>query len=99
MKKIHLILSSALLLSANAYADNSTLNAAIGAGVGAAVGNEVGGREGAIIGGAVGAAIGTSGNNSNHDSHSAPGAHYEVRPQAAPPGVHCPPGQAKKGRC
>ena len=100
MKKAHLIISAALMLTANAYAGNSTLDAAIGAGVGAAIGNEVGGREGAIVGGAIGAAVGTSGSDSSNHSHSAPRTEVQINTnEAGHPGYHCPPGQAKKGRC
>lgn len=99
MKLLHATLAAAILFSPALYAGNNTLETAVGAGVGAAIGNEVGGRDGAIIGGAVGAAIGSSGQDSNR--HSAPVVHYEVNEHKAeqPSGYHCPPGQAKKGRC
>jgi hypothetical protein len=94
------------LVSVQASADNSTIDAAIGGGIGgaagAAIGNEVGGRDGAIMGGAVGAAIGTAVNTDEGTHHrSAPvaGSRDEYRSPAAQPSYHCPPGQAKKGRC
>jgi len=101
MKLKLIILSGALLFAAAAQADNKTLDAAIGGGLGAAIGNEIGGRNGAIVGGALGAAVGTSG---SHDSAPAPRTevHYEKRSRESNvpgPGYHCPPGQAKKGRC
>ena len=95
--------SAALVFAPNLYADNKTLEAAVGAGVGAAIGNEVGGREGAIVGGAVGAVIGTSGHDGKKVSSPQPSTtiHYEVQDKSDghPSGRHCPPGQAKKGRC
>ncbi|ERJ19347.1 17 kDa surface antigen [Salinisphaera shabanensis T35B1] len=86
----------ALSLSAPAFAlDDDTLDAAVGGGLGgaagAAIGNEVGGRTGAILGGAAGAAGGaaiTTDNDRRGYDHR-----HEYR------GQHCPPGQAKKGRC
>lgn len=93
-----LILTGALALSAGAQAGNSTLDAAIGGGIGAAIGNEIGGREGAVLGGAIGAAVGTSGSNSTVKPKGE--VRYEIRSKEAhPEGYHCPPGQAKKGRC
>ena len=85
----------ALSVSAPAVAlDDETADAAIGGGLGgaagAAIGNEVGGRTGAILGGAAGAAGGaaiTTDGDSDHDRHGHRGRD------------HCPPGQAKKGRC
>ena len=104
MKLHHIALSAALLFSPTLYADNKTLEAAVGAGIGAAIGNEVGGRDGAIIGGAVGAAVGTSGHSgSNHTTTHQPATsvRYEVKDKKGghPSDRHCPPGQAKKGRC
>jgi hypothetical protein len=95
-------------------AAGETLNAAIGGGaggaVGAAIGNEVGGRQGAIVGSAIGAAVGTA---VATDEPKRPAKVYAPPPEAAPAHVyhrhpvsgghphyyHCPPGQAKKGRC
>ena len=102
MNAQHLMLALSLVLATSAHAGNSTLDAAIGGGIGAAIGNEVGGREGAIVGGALGAAIATSGSNDKDLHHATPSAeiNYEVKPTGrAKPGNHCPPGQAKKGRC
>jgi hypothetical protein len=103
MKLQHIALSAALLFSPALYADNKTLDVAIGAGVGAAIGNEVGGRNGAILGGAVGAAIGSADSGDNrHSTHKADTSiRYEVEESRGghPAGYHCPPGQAKKGRC
>ncbi len=103
MKLQHLALSALLVTSPALYAGNKTLDAAIGAGVGAAIGNEVGGREGAILGGAVGAAIGTADSDGKRHTSRQPetSIRYEVneRSGGSPSGHHCPPGQAKKGRC
>ncbi len=93
------------LLAANVHADNSTLDAAIGGGIGgatgAAIGNEVGGREGAIIGGAVGGATGAAAATDKAGEAATPQTHSAPHPRARPaqPYYHCPPGQAKKGRC
>lgn len=104
------------LLSFNAAANDSNLDAAIGGAIGGAtgavIGNELGGRDGAIIGGAVGAAIGTTVTTDQHQ-HVEPRRdyHYDAAPRRIVPqyeyhsprtgntGYHCPPGQAKKGRC
>lgn len=91
------------------------LEAAVGGGaggaIGAVVGDELGDRKGAIIGSAVGAAIGTAiatdGNDDDHEhthveTHTAPVSTVHVEVGSAgghPAGRHCPPGQAKKGRC
>lgn len=84
----------ALILSARAMAfDDETVDAALGGGLGgaagAAIGNEVGGRTGAILGGAAGAAGGAAITTDGDDDHD---RHRGYR-------GHCPPGQAKKGRC
>jgi hypothetical protein len=104
LKYFLLILS---LVAIEVNADNSTLNAAIGGAIGgaagAAIGNELGGRDGAIMGGALGAAVGTAVNTGQESRHAAPPprVHYEYNsyPQKRRRGHHCPPGQAKKGRC
>ncbi len=103
MKLQYIALSASLLFAPALYADNKTLDIAIGAGVGAVIGNEVGGREGAILGGAVGAAIGSGDDGGKRYSPrqtEAPIRHdVDERSGRAPSGYHCPPGQAKKGRC
>lgn len=101
-----------MLVAVGASADNSTLDAAIGGGIGgaagAAIGNELGGRDGAIIGGSVGAAIGTAVNTNQSPRYVTPTEqhyNYNYPRNSYPgyggghPGYHCPPGQAKKGRC
>lgn len=112
MKSKYLLLTLTLL-AVGASADNSTLDAAIGGGIGgaagAAIGNELGGRDGAMIGGSMGAAIGTAVNTTKGPRHVAPRTepHYNYNyPRNSYPmygggqhGYHCPPGQAKKGRC
>ena len=97
-----------VLATGSALADDK-VKAAVGGGVGgavgAAIGEELGNREGAIIGAGIGAAVGAAITTDDHDRdrnaspaeanaivvirHDAPQAH----------GRHCPPGQAKKGRC
>jgi len=104
MRILPLVLGMTLTLPA--LADSSTLDAAIGGGLGgaagAAIGNELGGRDGAIIGGAIGGAAGTAIATDDHGPTGRPAA--EPRPvyyghPAGHPYHHCPPGQAKKGRC
>ncbi len=102
------ILLATILLAAttSVVADDKTravVGGGIGGAVGAAVGDELGDRKGAIIGAGVGAAIGAA-VATEHDGHSrhAPPPQVEVTVRgSAPPahGLHCPPGQAKKGRC
>ncbi len=103
MKAQHLVITAALLFSANLYADNKVLETAVGAGIGAAIGNEVGGRDGAIVGGVVGAVVGASIGDDGKPvaTRPAPVIHYDVQQErsAHPAAQHCPPGQAKKGRC
>jgi hypothetical protein len=106
-------LVSAPLLVSQVLADNLVGEAALGGGVGGAlggaVGASVGGRDGAIIGSALGAAVGTAVATDDeepprhvhdhrvrervevHEHHH----YYRERPAYR----HCPPGQAKKGRC
>ena len=112
MAKLIIALITTLALSAPSLADEQKTKAIIGGGVGgaigAAVGDELGDRNGAIIGSAVGAAIGTAVATSDakphNDGQHSP-VHVEVDVAAAqaqsnhPKGRHCPPGQAKKGRC
>lgn len=93
-------------LSTPVFADSSTLDAAIGGGLGgaagAALGNEIGGREGAIIGGALGGAAGTALATDPDVRVKRPAVEPEPRYYRHPVGhpyIHCPPGQAKKGRC
>ena len=73
----------------------------VGGAVGAVVGEELGGRTGAIIGAGVGAAVGVAvATDNNRDDNS--NAAVEVIVSSTdvhPKGRHCPPGQAKKGRC
>ena len=100
------ILFATLILAAPlATAGDDTVDAAIGGaiggGVGAAIGQEVGGRDGAIIGGAIGGATGAAIATDDKDDREVKGP-VVVQPVVVPPshpGRHCPPGQAKKGRC
>lgn len=90
------------LFSFNAYADNSTLDAAVGGGVGgaigAAIGNEVGGKDGAMVGGAVGAAAGVA-VNTDDDGRDRHRRDVYIEDDHHHSGHFCPPGQAKKGNC
>lgn len=106
-----LVLSICLMASGLCYAehdDTTTRDAAIGGGLGGAaggaIGAEIGGRDGAILGSAAGAALGAAiATEGSEDRHSGP---VIYAPYYAPPRRdghrhyrHCPPGQAKKGRC
>ncbi len=101
-----------LLCAASAFADDGRkTEAAVGGGVGGAVGavigEELGDREGAIIGSAIGAAIGTAVTTRKDPAAKAapPEAAVDVNVSVTaaqrghPKARHCPPGQAKKGRC
>jgi outer membrane lipoprotein SlyB len=91
----------------------AAIGGAAGGAVGAIVGDEIGDRKGAIIGAAVGAAVGTAiateGNSDKRDHGDRQvehhGDHHDgyVHVQRVDYGHghsrHCPPGQAKKGRC
>ena len=97
-----------LMVSSPAMADDDRVKTAVAAGAGAAVGSvigdELGDRKGAIIGSAVGAAVGaavvTDGDDDHH--HRSGDGVVVVAPVVStghPHVRHCPPGQAKKGRC
>jgi hypothetical protein len=103
-----LILGVCMLIPSLSYADHDevTVDAAIGGGIGGAaggaIGAEIGGRKGAIVGSAAGAAIGaaiaTDGPDQAHPKHHY--ARHGYYPKGGHPHYrHCPPGQAKKGRC
>lgn len=110
LKFIITVLVTLTLSSASFAADQKTkaiIGGGVGGAIGAAVGSELGDRNGAILGSALGAAIGTAVATSEPKPHStshidAP-VHVEVGVVASgdhhPKGWHCPPGQAKKGRC
>ncbi|MEQ8860929.1 MAG: hypothetical protein RIC56_19965 [Pseudomonadales bacterium] len=108
MKTPAVFVFSLLLPGAVALAGDDTVRAAVGGGVGgavgAAIGEELGDRNGAIVGGAIGGAVGAAIATEDRDSGTAHVVRETVRietsvPGARHPGVHCPPGQAKKGRC
>ena len=94
-----------LFCAQHAVADDkaeAAVGGAVGGAVGAVIGDEIGDREGAIIGAGVGAAIGAAiatddGKASERPRESAVVVTVEELPPAH--GRHCPPGQAKKGRC
>ena len=90
--------------------DDLTIDAAIGGGIGGAVGGavgaEVGGRNGAVLGSGIGAAVGSTIATKDYRQREywPPEQKVEVvyqqdKGKAHPHGYHCPPGQAKKGRC
>jgi len=78
---------------------------AVGGAVGAVVGEELGDRKGAIVGAAIGAAVGTAVATDDgkadavHVHHAPVEVQVDVSAGGHPHGRHCPPGQAKKGRC
>ena len=94
-----------VLVATAASADELTKDAAVGGGIGGAVGGaigaELGGREGAIVGSGVGAALGTAiaTNDAEQDGKPVAVPPVVIVTPGHPRGVHCPPGQAKKGRC
>ena len=90
----------------------AAIGGGVGGALGGAIGAELGDRKGAIIGAAVGAAIGatiaTEGGTA--DAKTGHTANLKLHPEIVvviphgeadqhPKGRHCPPGQAKKGRC
>ena len=84
----------------------AVVGGAAGGAVGAIIGDELGDRKGAIIGAGVGAAVGTAiatdGNDNPKHRHDAHDGHVPVEAggyHSHGHGYHCPPGQAKKGRC
>ena len=101
-----ILLTAMLLLAVQAWGGDkvdAALGGAIGGGAGAAIGEELGGRDGAIVGGAIGGAVGAAiATDEDRADRSRPTT--VVRPVLVPgsqhpAGRHCPPGQAKKGRC
>ncbi len=94
-----IVVCACLLVTVQAWADDKVKTA-----VGAIVGDEVGDRKGAIIGSAIGAAVGTAivtqdGHDHASDVNVVPIDVEIVVHKEHPKGRHCPPGQAKKGRC
>ena len=96
-----------ILFCQSVYA-NDKAKTAIGAGaggaIGAVIGDELGDREGAIAGAAIGAAVGTAIATDSDGQRTTRNESSEVKvvvdaPNSHPHGRHCPPGQAKKGRC
>ena len=98
--------STSSILADDSDSKKITKEAAIGGGVGGALGGaigaELGDRKGAIIGAAVGAAIGATVATegvANTDAKTEVVVIPHVEADHHPKGRHCPPGQAKKGRC
>lgn len=93
-----------LVFASGSWAGDDTAKAAMGGALGgaagAAIGEELGDRDGAIIGGAIGGAVGAAIATDDDDSVK---VNESVRAAIIVPsdhvGQHCPPGQAKKGRC
>ena len=104
-----LISLSCAATSMSAQADDdkvrTALGAAAGAAAGAIIGGEVAGRDGAIAGAAIGGAAGAAVTSSPESDHSDRTKTAKVSvylndgAKAHPRTRHCPPGQAKKGRC
>lgn len=101
------LLTVTMLLAVHAWGGDDRVEAAvggaIGGGAGAAIGEELGGRDGAILGGAIGGAVGAA-IATDEDRADRTRSTPIVRPiivpdNQHPAGRHCPPGQAKKGRC
>lgn len=103
----YLVFLGMLALGVNANAGDDKVEAAIGGGVGGAVGavvgEELGDKKGAIIGAGVGAAVGAAiavDEDDHHDRKPEGHGSVEVVTYGGHPHYrHCPPGQAKKGRC
>ncbi len=93
----------------------AAIGGGVGGALGGAIGAELGDRKGAIIGAAVGAAIGATiategGTIATEGGTTGDTAKLKLHPEIVvviphvdadhhPKGRHCPPGQAKKGRC
>ncbi len=93
----------------------AAIGGGVGGALGGAIGAELGDRKGAIIGAAVGAAIGATiategGSIATEGGTTGHTANLKLHPEIVvviphdeadhhPNGRHCPPGQAKKGRC
>lgn len=109
MNKLLSTLIFLCLTATTAVADDQSKDAAVGGGLGGAVGGAIGaeidGRKGAIIGAGVGAAIGAAvtteedNKRSSRDVDVRTGVRVTSPGSGHPHGYHCPPGQAKKGRC
>ncbi len=106
MKLISILFTVAFFSSASAWSDgdvdtkDAAIGGAVGGAVGAAVGAEIGDRQGAIIGSALGAALGTAiATEEEALSNQIPVVELSIQAEGHPKGRHCPPGQAKKGRC
>jgi len=107
-----ILILAAVEVSADNSTLDAAIGGAIGGAAGAAIGNELGGRNGAIVGGALGASAGTAVTTDQRSRHGTPPRdqyygsqprnpryEYNSYPHNGNPGYHCPPGQAKKGRC
>ena len=102
--KFLLLFVTALLACQLAVADDkikTAVGGGVGGAVGAVIGEELGDREGAIVGAGVGAAIGAALATEKDSDESRHQSDRVVVNVDTPPrhGKHCPPGQAKKGRC
>lgn len=106
MKRISMLFVVVFISSAPAWSDtdvdktDAAIGGAVGGAVGAVIGAEIGDRNGAILGSALGAAVGTAiATEKEALSNQIPVVELSIQAEGHPKGVHCPPGQAKKGRC
>lgn len=98
------MLAMAQLGNADEASVDAAIGAAVGGAIGAVLGQQAGGRDAAIAGGSIGAAVGTAvatDGQSQHQHADHQRVIHVVQPGANghPHTEHCPPGQAKKGRC
>ena len=104
-----LIAACCVAFSTPALADDEKLRTALGAAAGAAagaiVGDEAAGRDGAIVGAALGGAAGAALASSPEANHgkgqksATVSVTLQDQTSTHPRTRHCPPGQAKNGRC
>jgi outer membrane lipoprotein SlyB len=98
-----LVFCAALSVSADDMTKDAAIGGAAGGAIGGALGAELGDRASAVAGAAVGAALGAAvATQEDHDytGHQMADVRVSVDLEGNhPAGRHCPPGQAKKGRC
>lgn len=91
------IIFHAISVSADDFVKDAAIGGAVGGAIGAVIGAELDGKDGAIAGSAIGAAIGTA--TTTRDKPLAKKVIPATRLNVHPRSYHCPPGQAKKGKC
>ncbi len=98
-----LSLAATPALADGADSKDAAIGGGVGGAVGGAVGAQIGDRKGAIVGAALGAALGAAIATDEGGHAEAPAVEVVVIHETVhvghPKGRHCPPGQAKKGRC